>query len=248
MAERKYPERILKALWARSGGLCMLCKKPVVIIDDPRNPPTIIGEMAHIHGLKPNSPRYDPSMTDEERNSYENLLILCRNCHALIDKNPDKYPPEKLKAIKREHEKWVIEQWKISSSDVTFAELDVVIKYLLKANFPDTPATLQIIPPREKIRKNNLSSEIENLITMAMTGIEQVKEYLNLNPDPEFSGRLRAGFVAKYLELKNQGLQGDELFYELLNFASGNSNDFKIKAAGLKILTYFFETCEVFEK
>lgn len=83
---------------------------------------------------------------------------------------------------------------------------------------------------------------------MGMLGIDQIKEYLNKNPDINFSDRLRNGFVDKYIDLKNEGLDGDDLFYELLNFASINSKDFKIRAAGLKILTYFFEICEVFEK
>ena len=52
----------------------------------------------------------------------------------------------------------------------------------------------------------------------------------------------------KYQELKMQGLDNDEIFDELWDFASGKKSDFSYKAAGLGILTYFFEKCEVFEK
>lgn len=248
MGNRNIPPHIIKSLWSRSGGRCAICKRSI-ILQEKENNPSPIGEMAHIKGLNPESARYDPNMSDEERNSYENLIILCPTCHTKIDKNPDKFTVEKLKKIKIEHEKWVREQLRINSSEVTFAELEVITKYLTKSIVPnDEQQNLEVIPPKEKIERNGLSLEVENLITMGMVGIGQVKEYLNKNPDIEFSDRLRKGFVRKYIDLKREGLSENDIFYELLNFASINSNDFKIKAAGLKILTYFFEICEVFEK
>lgn len=247
MSNRNIPQQVIKSLWSRSGGRCAMCKTEI-ILQEKENNPSPIGEMAHIKGLNSESARYDPNMSDEERNSYENLIILCPTCHTKIDKYPSEYTSEKLKQIKIEHEKWVQEQLKSNLLEVTFAELEVITKYLVDAPTPDYEQNLEVIPPKEKIMRNGLSREVENLIRMGMLGIDQVKEYLNKNPDPEFADRLRNGFVRKYLNLKKEGLTKDSLFYELLNFASANSNDFKIKAAGLKILTYFFEICEVFEK
>jgi len=247
MSNRDIPRKVLKILWARSGGKCAICKEEI-ILEAEKDDPTPIGEMAHIEGFKPGSPRYNSSMTDKERNSCENLIILCPTCHKKIDKNPSEYPVEKLKQIKAEHEKWVEEKLKVKLTEVTFAELDVLTKHLVKAQIATAQQSLKIIPPKEKIKKNGLSDGIANLITMGMLGVEQVRDYLNRNPDANFADRLRCRFVDKYLELKGEGLSGETLFYELLDFASGNSNDFKMRAAGLKILTYFFELCEVFEK
>ena len=81
-----------------------------------------------------------------------------------------------------------------------------------------------------------------------MLKIRLVKQYINKNPDINFGERLKQGFVNKYLELKKSGIEGDELFLSLFEFASNNSQDLKTQAAGLAVLTYFFETCEVFEK
>ncbi len=68
-------------------------------------------------------------------------------------------------------------------------------------------------------------------------------------PDVEFGERLKQGFVLEYKKLKNDNkLIGDELFDGLLDFASGKSNDFRVRAAGLAVLVYLFEACEVFEK
>jgi len=246
MGNRNISLKIIKVLWAKSGGRCAICKQEI-IMNQKNDDPVPIGEIAHIEGLNPDSPRYNPNMTNKERNSYVNLIILCPTCHTKIDKDPNYYTVEKLKQIKYEHEKWVKEQLMSSLPDVTFAELEVITKYLIEA--PVTPSDMKMISisPKEKIEKNNLSNEVENLITMGMMGYHQVKDYLNRHPDEKFADRLKEEFTQKYLELKKQGLSGDELFYELWNFASIGSNDFKLRAAGLKVLTYFFEICDVFE-
>jgi hypothetical protein len=47
--------------------------------------------------------------------------------------------------------------------------------------------------------------------------------------------------------LKNEGVEGDILFDELHMFSSMDSNSFEYQAAGLAVLVYLFEKCEVFE-
>ncbi len=245
MGNRAIPPKIIKVIWAKSGGRCAICKTEI-IMKGKENNPYPIGEVAHIEGLNPNSPRYNPYMKD--RNSYDNLILLCPTCHTKIDRNPDYYTVEKLKQIKYDHESWVDEQLMTATLNTTFAELEVIMEYLISAPIDYLQDELTVIPPKEKIHKNELSKEVEKYIIMGMIGIKQVEEYLNKNPDHGFANRLKHGFVQKYYELKEQGLTGDNLFYELWNFASVNSNDFKKRAAGLNVLTYFFEICEVFEK
>ena len=46
-------------------------------------------------------------MTEEERDRYSNLLLLCRNHHKIVDDHPEKYTVESLHRIKQEHESWV---------------------------------------------------------------------------------------------------------------------------------------------
>lgn len=67
--------------------------------------------------------------------------------------------------------------------------------------------------------------------------------------DPAFPERLRAGLSKEYERLRGQGLEGDELFEELVWFsAGGRVTDLRQMAAGLAVLGYFFMVCEVFEK
>ncbi len=61
--------------------------------------------VAHIRGEKPGAARYDPSMTDEERRAFENLILICPNCHDIIDNlEPENYTVETLERIKEQHE------------------------------------------------------------------------------------------------------------------------------------------------
>src|SRR5688572_13373864 len=48
-------------------------------------PATFLGKVAHIRGARPTSARHDESMTDEERRSPENAILLCSVCHDIID-------------------------------------------------------------------------------------------------------------------------------------------------------------------
>jgi len=93
-----------------------------------------------------------------------------------------------------------------------------------------------------------LSSSTERLITMGLTQVKQVEKFIDDSPDINFGDRLKSGFVSEYEKLKLGGLNGDDLFIALLEFAQGSNNDLKLRAAGLAVLVYLFESCEVFEK
>jgi hypothetical protein len=235
-----------KLLWGKSAGRCAICR---VTLHKPgkKRKDYIIGQVAHIEGERPGSARYNVNMTDEERNDYRNLILLCPTHHAIIDKDESEYTAEKLKQIKKKHEQWIEDSLRIQIADITFAELDVILEYLMAVPVPIKEEAITVIPPGEKIKKNELSAEVGNLITIGMIQRKLIKDYLNKHPDPQFSDKLRRGFVDKYRELREDQF-GDVLFYELLDFASNYSGDFKQKSAGLSVLTYFFELCDIFEE
>lgn len=244
------PLRDQKILCTRSGNRCAMpeCHKILVVDATENDRESLAAQMAHIKGEKLKSPRYDSTMTDTQRNSYDNRILVCNTCHKVIDDQANTYTVEKLHEIKIEHEKWIIESTEKEIINVTFSELSVVTKYLTSGQF--TPSeSYTVIPPKEKIRKNELSATTEQLITMGLTQVKQVAHFIDNCPDVEFGERLKQGFVSEYEKLlKEDGLRGDNLFNALLDFASGGSNDFKNRAAGLSVLVYLFEKCEVFEK
>lgn len=57
--------------------------------------------VCHIRAASPGGPRYDPTMTDEERANFDNLLLLCPNHHRLVDNlEPERYSVELLHKMK----------------------------------------------------------------------------------------------------------------------------------------------------
>ncbi|KAF5420000.1 MAG: hypothetical protein C5S44_09540 [Candidatus Methanocomedens sp.] len=98
----------MKILWGKAGGKCSKCK---CVLFKKEESDTNIGKECHISSHKPNHPskefsRYDSSLTEYERDrSYYNAILLCGNCHDIID-NPRniQYTIEKLHQIKERHE------------------------------------------------------------------------------------------------------------------------------------------------
>jgi hypothetical protein len=103
---RDYPPGIQAALAHLSGGRCYNpeCERGSLIIVFRQGEPYIDYHIAHIRDAKPGN-RYDPDMSDAERRSFANLILLCKPCHDLVDKRrPQDYPVERLQHWKRERE------------------------------------------------------------------------------------------------------------------------------------------------
>ncbi len=71
---------------------------------------TNVGEAAHIFGAKSGSARYRAVMTDSERSVITNAIWLCRDCHALIDRDERRYPAELLIQWKATQEENVLRE------------------------------------------------------------------------------------------------------------------------------------------
>jgi len=248
-----YPTKIFLAM--KSGNLCAFkdCRKSLTS-DGEKSEPALIGEAAHIYGenagtdKKKPSARYRADMSDDERNHYNNLIYLCPTCHTKIDKQEDDFPADMLFQVKAEHEQWVEEQLDVGMSDVSFAELEVAAKAIASGNHVKD-GDLTVIPPEDKLAKNNLTSISRSYISMGLSRSSEVTSFLAQMSqiDDDYPVRLKDGFSDKYLEL-SANLNGDELFMAMLNFAQNGFSDFKQQAASLALLSHLFHLCEVFEK
>jgi hypothetical protein len=68
------------------------------------------GVASHITSAAPGGPRYDASLTEEQRSDINNAIFLCANCSIMIDKNNGlDYTAEKLNEWRLAHEKWTKE-------------------------------------------------------------------------------------------------------------------------------------------
>lgn len=94
-----------RLLLAKSGGYCQNpeCNTNLYSFFETGRI-TNIEELAHIIGQQENGPRGNVSMSASERDEYDNLIILCPNCHTKVDKNPEIYSTKTLRLWKTEHE------------------------------------------------------------------------------------------------------------------------------------------------
>jgi hypothetical protein len=102
---RDYSVGTERALYLLSRGTCYYpdCAERVIRFVEGR--PISNVQITHIRGALPNSARYDPNMTDEERAAFTNLILTCKPHHDLIDRvEPEKYPTELLHDWKAERE------------------------------------------------------------------------------------------------------------------------------------------------
>lgn len=248
--KKPIPQPDMKVLYMLSSAKCAKCKNPLYTTKADGNVSNL-SEMAHIRGEKPGAARYDKTMTDEERQSYSNLMAMCPKCHKEIDDDEKTYTVEVLRKMKAEHEQEVINALEYSINNVTSEELALTIKFLSKScSQTAVNDDYTVIAPNEKINKNNLSSQVANRITMGLAVFPLIKDYINRqsNIDFNFSQNLKECFVEKYLELKNQNLDSDTIFAELWDFAKNGKTDNNSVAAALSVVSYFFLECDIFEK
>ncbi len=215
-------EPTIKLLWGHSGNRCSNPECRPRLIEEPTDsdPHAIIGEMAHIAGQRPTSARYDATVPDEDRDQYDNLILLCPTCHTKIDRRPNKYTPKALRQMKQDHVTWVERRLKRKIQDVTFVELESVMKYIMSGQAADN-TSFGLVAPAAKIRKNSLSAKIAGLIKTGMSRVGEVTGYLDRHPDVQFGARLNAGFVDEYTRQKQGGLSGDALFMSLWKYTAG---------------------------
>jgi hypothetical protein len=62
---------------------------------------SVIGEICHITASSRKGPRFDPALTDEERDSFANLILLCPSHHKMADDDTARYTPDLLRDLKQ---------------------------------------------------------------------------------------------------------------------------------------------------
>lgn len=100
MATRYIDNPTIKRLFAESKGICARCDVDLFPNGD------LIGEVCHIEAYSPGGNRYNKSLKKSKKeNNYENLIVLCSNCHLIIDKkeNEDIYNKDYLLNLKKAH-------------------------------------------------------------------------------------------------------------------------------------------------
>jgi len=214
---RQYSIKDIKKLFANSGNQCAHpeCNTRIIAEDGD----TVIGDICHIAAASPNGPRYDKTMNDDQRRSYDNLILLCNKHHREIDNenNLKEYTTEELKKWKKKHlKKFKNEEIPVSDNLVesAYKKLDEILNKL--HNIDNNVISIEkgvyhlieILEDRQnKLRnfdfkayqKSYYDSLIEDIGYFKGFGIESLYENEDLYIEPIFSGqKTRLDLISEY--------------------------------------------------
>ena len=163
-----------------------------------------------------------------------------------IEQSIKKYQT-KLHSIKQENNQKF--NLALEMTKVTYTELDMVTKGIMSMPI-SSEINFTLITPQEKIITNHLSNSTQHKLQIGLMKTSDVRKFIEHMTDliPDFADKVKAGLINEYKKLKAQSLEGDILFDKLQNFACRDSQDFREQTAGLAVVSYFFEACDLFEK
>lgn len=133
---------------------------------------TNIGVASHICAAAKGGPRYDASMTPEERKSFENGIWLCQSCSKLIDTDTARYTKELLSNWKKIAEELAILEVETASPARSFEEDTDIIKFFLQCF--DRPAFRDDI--RQEGRMEDFDKAIEDTLIALNTGVLRARD------------------------------------------------------------------------
>lgn len=125
-----FSKNVVRTLQERVGNHCSnpTCRCLTSGPNDADYKATRIGVGAHITAAAPGGPRYNPTITPEERSSITNGIWLCQNCSTLVDSDPNTYPVSVLLEWRQRAEDRARQELEgnddVSSQDDEFEGLD----------------------------------------------------------------------------------------------------------------------------
>lgn len=96
-----------KMLWGRAANRCVICRTELVMDASETDDESVVGEACHVVASSQDGPRGDSPLTQEQRDKYANLILLCNIHHKQIDDQHVAFSVERLNTLKKTHEDWV---------------------------------------------------------------------------------------------------------------------------------------------
>ncbi len=91
-----------RSIFAKTGNQCAFPECNHVLVSEDN---IFVAQLCHIEAANIGGPRYNSAMTDEERKSTDNLIVLCYMHHKITD-DANKYTVDVMKKMKEDHEKF----------------------------------------------------------------------------------------------------------------------------------------------
>ena len=92
-----------RRLFAASAGYCQNPACHLVLFIALEETTIHVAEMAHVFSANTSGPRGPGGLSEEERGSFGNLILLCANCHTMVDKAPEVFSDSIIATWKASH-------------------------------------------------------------------------------------------------------------------------------------------------
>ena len=171
---RNYSPKTLKLLFALSGNQCAHpeCTNTLIEPATEKSDALVTAHICHIYAITTDGPREKSGLTEKELNSPENLILLCRNHHAVVDGQYETYPAYILKEWKQTHES---EMQKRLSADLESVQSDV----FSHPYFPTALVDQKIEDEVEILRKSRFFVEFDRVRSSLALGRRLVEGELS---------------------------------------------------------------------
>ena len=246
-----FSERTKLQIAKRVGWLCSFptCRTPTVGATSDGEGEINIGTAAHICAAAPGGPRYDATMTPEERASAANGIWMCRDHGKAIDSSDSQFTPKQLREWKRQAE---IESWRCvlrneaapRQTDVTDPQLTERIRAAAEADlrvfrqtakWPATSValTLKVANFDEPITTNALAgavTSLDDLILIAPPGMGKTTTLFQI-AEGLLSKRKGMPFVVLLGDWATEGTRVLDSILKRPSFRGVSEDDFRKVAA-----------------
>ncbi|VXB57882.1 conserved hypothetical protein [Flavobacterium sp. 9R] len=199
-------------LFADSGGYCQNPECNLPLFHNLGESNFHIAEMAHIIGASNDGPRNSITLTKSEKGKFENLILLCPNCHTKIDKVESEFSDSLLKKWKSNHSRRIKDLFGIKKFEERESIRKVLRKIMLenKVIFDTVgPLTDERFNPEsenpKKWKEGILSTILPN--NRKILGIVEAN-YDLLNPDEEI---VFANFKQHVRDFEDKHINDNEL-------------------------------------
>jgi hypothetical protein len=127
----EFPKAVADMLAKRVGNRCSnpACRKRTSGPHTERDKALNVGVAAHITAASPGGPRYDASLTQEERKSIDNGIWLCQSCAKLVDNDEARYARGLLVQWKQDAEQDALREIESASGDKGPSDVEALKEY-----------------------------------------------------------------------------------------------------------------------
>ena len=178
-------EKTRKILWARSGNRCAFCR--IELVQGESSQISVVGDECHIIARSLDGPRGVPYISEEDIDSYSNLILLCKVHHKIIDDQPEKYTVNVLKKMKVDHVLWVKEKLKRVEKEANSLKI--------AARLTTGKSVLDIVSGAEFFDFDHDELTNDEEVDIISFFLQDLQDYGDLGDTLESGERVRVSFI-----------------------------------------------------